>query len=367
MSRLPHSHLAVVLLGLGATGAALAQHTHGPTAGAPSRCAPEHAAMGHCSPAAAPPGQHEAQHEERDDDAACTPEHAELGHCSPAPAKPEEECAPAHAAMGHCKPAPTTPPDDCTPEHAAMGHCAPRAGLQQPREPIPPLTDADRAAAFPVLSHAGMEHGPAAYSRVKFNRFEAWDGKHARGQAWEGSGSVGGDIHRLWLRSSGQREAGRTTSANVELRYSRAVARWWDVVAGVRQDVRPASRTRAAFGVQGIAPYMWEVSAIAYIGDGGGVAAKLEAEYDLRFTNRLVLQPLLEIELHSQDDPARGVGSGLSKAEAGLRLRYEATRRFAPYIGVSHERTFGRTADFHAADGEASRDTRVVAGVRFWF
>src|SRR5690606_22327403 len=148
---------------------------------------------------------------------------------------------------------------------------------------------------------------------------------------WEASASTGGDIHRVWLRSGGSRSAGTTASANAELLLSRAVARWWDVVAGVRHDVRPgASRTRAAFGVQGIAPYMFEVSALAYVGDGGDVAVQLEAEYDMRLSNRLVLQPLLELELHSGDDPARLTGSGLSKAEAGLRLRYEVTRRFAP-------------------------------------
>ncbi|TWT22601.1 copper resistance protein B [Luteimonas marina] len=277
-------------------------------------------------------------------------------------------CTAEHAAMGHCTPEATPPDDGCPPGHAAMGHCTPARGEQAPREPIPPLTDEDRAAAFPVLSHAGMAHGPAIYGRVKLDRLEAWDGRHARGQSWEGSASIGGDIHRLWLRGSGHRESGRTGSSSAELRWSRAVARWWDVVAGVRHDFRPApSRTRAAVGVQGIAPYLFEVSAVAYVGDGGGVSAKLEAEYDMRLSNRLILQPLLEVELESKDDPRRGTGSGLSKAEAGLRLRYEVTRRFAPYVGVVHERSFGQTARFHEADGEASRDTRMVAGVRIWF
>ena len=277
-----------------------------------------------------------------------------MGHCrSPANASARQ----AHAAQG------------CTPEHAAMGHCTQGApGEQAPRDPIPALTDADRAASFPVLANDHTQHGAATYTRVTFNRFEAWDGEDASGQAWEGSVSTGGDIHRVWLRSSGSRSAGRTSSANAELRWSRAVARWWDVVAGVRHDFNPGpSRTRAAFGVQGIAPYMFEVSALAYVGDGGGVAAKLEAEYDMRFSNRLVLQPLLELELHSSDDPARLTGSGLSKAEAGLRLRYEVTRRFAPYLGIAHERSFGRTARYHEDAGEAARDTRLVAGVRFWF
>ncbi|MGY1408245.1 copper resistance protein B [Luteimonas sp. A611] len=301
--------------------------------------------------------------------------HPPQQHVRPQAAEAASTCSPEHAAMGHCRsPANTSAPQahaahGCTPEHAAMGHCTPGApGEQAPRDPIPALTDANRAAAFPMLSQDHMEHGPATYTRVTFNRFEAWDGDDASGQAWEGSASTGGDIHRVWLRSSGSRSAGRTSSANAELRWSRAVARWWDAVAGVRHDFDPGtSRTRAAFGVQGIAPYMFEVSALAYVGDGGGVAAKLEAEYDMRFSNRLVLQPLLELELHSSDDPARLTGSGLSKAEAGLRLRYELTRRFAPYLGIAHERSFGRTARYHEDAGEAARDTRLVAGVRFWF
>jgi len=317
-----------------------------------------------------------AGHAQHASSPACTPGHAAMGHCT-LPADrgetrkaPVTTCTSEHAAMGHCTPAATPPDDGCPPEHAAMGHCTPERGAQAPREPIPPITDEDRAAAFPVLSHAGMSHGPAVYGRVKLDRLEAWDGRHARGQSWEGSASIGGDVHRLWLRGSGHRESGRTGSSSAELRWSRAVARWWDIVAGVRHDFRPAApRTRAAVGVQGIAPYLFEVSAVAYVGDGdgGGMSAKLEAEYDLRLGNRLILQPLLEVELESKDDPRRGTGSGLSKAEAGLRLRYEVTRRFTPYVGVMHERSFGRTARFHEADGEAPRDTRMVAGVRIWF
>ncbi len=313
MGRRLRTSLLALLLGMGASGGALAQHGHG-----------AHSASGGCSPE--------------------------------------------HAAMGHCTPAAESAQDDCPPAHAAMGHCTPKPARQQPREPIPPVTDADRAAAFPVLAHDGMAHGAARYSRVNLHRLEAWDGDHASGQAWEGSASVGGDIHRLWLRSSGERSSGRTTSSRAELHWSRAVARWWDVVAGVRHDFNPGvSRTRAAFGVQGVAPYMFEVSALAYVGEGGGATVKLEAEYDMRFTNRLVLQPLVEVELNSKDDPERGIGSGLSKAEAGLRLRYEVTRRFAPYLGIAHERGFGRTARHHEDAGEPARDTRLVAGVRIWF
>ena len=388
-----HRYTAGLLLAIVPATAAFAQHE---AELAPTRaCTATHAAMGHCTMPPARPAEQAPP--------ACTPEHAAMGHCEPArsaaaprhehpsahgahaPAAQGNACSPEHAAMGHCTPAGSaaTPRHDhhsahgahapgaqgnaCSPEHAAMGHCA-SASPELPRELVPAVTPADRGAAFPVLAHGDHAHGPAHYAMVKFDRFEAWDGRDTRGQAWEGSASVGGDIHRLWLRSSGERSAGTTTRSSAELRVSRAVASWWDLVAGVRHDFRPAaSRTRAVIGVQGIAPYQFEVSALAYFGDGGGLTAKLEAEYDMRFSNRLVLQPLLELELQARDDPARGTGSGLSKAEAGLRLRYEFSRRFAPYVGLVHERSFGATARHQQASGHAPRDTRVVAGVRFWF
>src|SRR5690606_33044017 len=123
----------------------------------------------------------------------------------------------------------------------------------------------------------------------------------------------------------------------------------------------------AAFGVQGLAPYKFDVSATAYIGQSGQTALKLEAEYELLLTNRLILQPQIEISAFGQGDPARGMGAGLSSVEAGVRLRYEINRQFAPYVGVVHQRLFGNTANLHHAQGERTRDTRLVAGVRIWF
>ena len=247
------------------------------------------------------------------------------------------------------------------------GHATPPAADGLPREPVPVPTDADRAAAFPLL-HEGHAHGAPLNSLVRFNRFEAWDADPGTGQAWEGSAWFGGDVQRLWLRSEGEREHGHTTAADIEVLYGRGISAWWDVVAGIRHDFAPGpSQSWAALGMQGMAPYKFEVSATAYLGERGHSAFVAEAEYELLLTNRLVLQPVLEIELHGQDDPARGIGSGLSSAEAGLRLRYEVTRRFAPYVGLVHERSFGNTADYRRAEDEATRETRWVAGVRWWF
>lgn len=308
----------------------------------------------------------------------CTAEHAAMGHCTPgqvpapaAAAQPADTatCTPAHAAMGHCTPTPPAARPACPPEHAAMGHCRSATDdTQAPREPIPPLTDDDRAAAFPDLHHNGMDHGPQLYALVRLDRLEAWDADPGTGQAWEGSASWGGDVHRALLRSEGERLGGRTSGSEVELLYSRGISPWWDLVAGVQHVTGDApARSRAAIGLQGLAPQLFEVSATAYLGGRERVSATLEAEYELLLTNRLVLQPVLELELHGRDDPQRGLGRGLAKAEAGLRLRYEVHRRFAPYVGVAHERLFGGTADAHRAHGEPARETRIVAGIRTWF
>ena len=251
-------------------------------------------------------------------------------------------------------------------DHSDMGH-SPSPAPSQPIEPIPPVTDADRAEAFPKLTHH-MEHPSEFNTYVLFNRLEATDGDHGRGQAWEAQAWFGGDINRVWLRSEGERADGEFESADLEVLYGRSVTPWWDVVAGVRHDFEPGpSRTWAALGVQGLAPYMFEVSATGYVGESGHTAANIEVEYEVLFTNRLILQPLVELEFHGKDDPARGIGSGLSKVEAGLRLRYEVRREFAPYVGIVRERVFGRTADFHRAEGEPVDDTLFVAGVRVWF
>lgn len=276
-------------------------------------------------------------------------DHAHMGHAMP------KAGATGHAGMNHG-----------AMDHGSMDHGA-TGKSGQLVTPIPVVTDADRAAAFPQLK-LHMEHASEVSSMLLFNRLEGWDADRGSGLAWEAQAWIGTDLDRLWLRSEGERSDGHTEAADLEVLYGRSVSAWWDVVGGIRHDVKPGdSQTWAAFGVQGLAPYKFEVQATAYLGKSGQTAANIEAEYELLLTNRLILQPLVEANFHGKDDPQRGIGSGLSTTEAGLRLRYEFTRRFASYIGVVHERAFGKTADLRVAEGEATRDTRVVAGIRIWF
>ncbi|MBV6424182.1 MAG: Copper resistance protein B [Steroidobacteraceae bacterium] len=241
-------------------------------------------------------------------------------------------------------------------DHGTMDHAVVTPPRGELRTPIPPLTDADRAAAFPALTHA-MTHATEVHSYLLVDRLEVFDADPGTALAWEAGGWLGSDLDRLWLRTEGAHRDGHTEAADVELLYGRSVTPWWDVVAGLRQDLAPGdAQTWAAVGLQGLAPYKFEIQATAYIGESGRTAARLEIEYELLLTNRLILQPLVEVTLYGKDDPARGIESGVSTAEAGLRLRYEIRRRIAPYLGVSYEREFRGDDD----------EVRAVVGLRGW-
>jgi copper resistance protein B len=250
--------------------------------------------------------------------------------------------------------APATPPDP----HAH--HAVPAAT----HAPVPALTDADRAAAFPdVHGHAAHDREPHGF--WLFDKLEAREGGAA---GWETEAWVGGDVHRLWVRTEGELHDGELDHASVELLAGRGVSAWWDVVAGVRHDLGDApSQSFLAVGVQGLAPYKIELEATAYLGSGGQSALRVEAGYETLLTNRWIVQWDLEAEAFGRGDARRGHGAGLATLAAGARLRYAITPRIAPYVGIEVERAFGATADFHRDRGDSATDRRLVAGIRFWF
>jgi copper resistance protein B len=185
---------------------------------------------------------------------------------------------------------------------------------------------------------------------------------------WDASAWLGYSFNRLAIRTEGERDAGATERAELQLLWSHAFARWWDVVAGARADFEPgSSRSWAAFGVEGLAPYRFDLEATAFVADGGDTAARFEGTYDLAVTPRLILQPQLELNWYGQTDRERRIGRGWSSVEAGLRLRYEVRREVAPYVGLVRERLVGRTADLARAAGRDADDTSLVAGVRLRF
>ena len=252
---------------------------------------------------------------------------------------------------------------------AAMLGVASIAAAQspEPKEPIPPVTEADRAAAFPPGLEGHEVHDRKINYLALFDRIE-WRGGRSGGANIENTTWIGGDIDRLWLRVETETDDGGVESAAVDALWGHSISRWWDVVAGVRQDFRPGDpQTLMAAGIQGLAPYWFEVQATAYVGAGGRTQARFEAEYDLLLTNRLILQPLVELAITGKSDPERRIAAGLSSIEAGLRVRYEIRREFAPYVGVTWDRKLFRTADLARVDGEKAGRARLTVGVRTWF
>ncbi|MCS6627887.1 copper resistance protein B [Roseibacterium beibuensis] len=214
------------------------------------------------------------------------------------------------------------------------------------------------------------ENGDVRATAIIIDRLEAGFGDEAETWLWDVQGWSGGDINRFWWKSEGEGDFnGGLEETELQALYSRAVTPFWDVQAGVRQDFRPDGEdtTHLLLGVQGLAPYWWEIDAAAFLSAEGDLTARVEAEYDQRITQRLILQPRLEIDLSASDIPELEIGSGLTSVEAGVRLRYEFHKEFAPYVGVEWSRSFGDTADYIVARGGEIDDARLVVGLKAWF
>ena len=244
-----------------------------------------------------------------------------------------------------------------------------------PRSPPPPPAldhAADRyfdpSAMAAARAELRKEHGGSTVSMVMANLAEYQSRSGGGGYRWDGQAWIGGDINRFVVKSegSGSRRGG-VEEAEVQGLYSRAIDPYFDLQAGVREDFAPHGRTYVTLGVQGLAPYWFDVSGAVFLSTKGEVLARFESTYDLRLTQRWILQPRAELNFAAQNTAETRTGSGLSNAELGLRLRYEIKREFAPYVGVSWDRKVGKTADYARARGEDVGGVTFVAGIRAWF
>lgn len=178
----------------------------------------------------------------------------------------------------------------------------------------------------------------------------------------------GRDLQKIWLKADLERVGGHTEEAGLQALYSHAIAPYWDLQVGVRKDFRPdPKRSWAVLGLQGLAPYFFEVDAALFVGESGRTGLRVSAEYELLFTQQLILSPELEFDAYGQNDADHGTGSGLSDVQAGLRLRYEMRREFAPYVGLNWNRKYGNAADYARQEREPVHDSQFVIGIRAWF
>lgn len=205
---------------------------------------------------------------------------------------------------------------------------------------------------------------------LAIDRLEYGDGDEGASRLFEVQGWYGGDYHKLWIESEGEGPTGESLElAELQVLYDRTVSPFWSLRAGARHDIHPGGEdvTYATLGFQGLAPQWFEAEVNAFVSEDGDLSLRGEAEYDLLLTQRLILQPRLELNVSADDVPELGVGSGISSTEAGIRLRYEIRREIAPYIGVRWERLYGDTRDLARQDDEPASSTWFVVGIKAWF
>ena len=251
-------------------------------------------------------------------------------------------------------------------------------GMDIPTGPPPPRAfegpqhaaemyfDPDRLAAaraYNRIAHGGMTTGMVLAERLEARISDGHDA-----YLWDLSGWYGTATDKIVFKSEGEGEfGGEVEDAEMQVLWGHAIGPFVDLQAGMRVDVEPDTTAHLAVGAAGLAPYMIHFDAAAFLSDEGDLTARIEAEHDMKFTQRLILQPRVEAELSAQDIPERGVGAGLSRIEVGARLRYEIAREFAPYIGVEYEAATGQTADYIRAAGDDPDGVSILLGLRFWF
>lgn len=267
----------------------------------------------------------------------------------------------------------------------------PHAGHQMPAEPAadpspgptmelrapeeagsgpPRAADAIWGAEAMAPSRAALkrEHGNMATTWLQVDRLEYQARQGHDGLLWDVQGYYGSPTSKLWLKGEGEAALGKDVEeAEIQALWSKAIAPFWDLQLGARQDLAGQTDTHAVIGIQGLAPYFFEIDAALFLSQRGDLTARIEAELDQRITQSLILQPRVEVSLAAQDNPARKQGAGIDKIEAGLRLRYEIVPEFAPYIGIEQAWKLGDSARFARLAGEDPHVTSVVMGVRFWF
>ncbi|BBN60085.1 copper resistance protein B [Hydrogenovibrio marinus] len=216
----------------------------------------------------------------------------------------------------------------------------------------------------PTLACASGEYDPVIPS-LWIDQLEA-STQQQTPMSWDAQAWIGTNWNKVYLNTEGQSTSGTTESEN-QLLYSRPISRLWDIQAGAGYDQnQSASQGWGVIGVQGLAPYFFEVRA-ALMANDHNVGARFDASYDALITQRLILVPSIKLNAYTNNDEKIGQGSGISSSEVGLRLRYEIRRKFAPYIGVKWNEAYGKTADYIKAENGKASELSAVAGLRIWF
>lgn len=246
----------------------------------------------------------------------------------------------------------------------------PGKGSKNHAPPIGSLPSSDGSAPRPYAAYGVTLRMPNDPWITKFqlDSLEYVHGREGAAQAWDLRAWTGHNLNRLWLRTEGTRSNGHLEDGDAELLWGHAIGPWWDLMLGARHDLGPGpTRNWLAVGLQGIAPYKFDDQATLYLGPGGRSALRLRISQEWLFTQRLILEPEFELNAYNRSDPLRGHGAGVTDTALTFRLRYEFTRKFAPYVGFAWVRQWGSTAQMAQREGRPVLDRKVLLGLRIWF
>lgn len=238
---------------------------------------------------------------------------------------------------------------------------------------LPPPTQAEIDAAFPSIH--GMEmhgHMGTFHNYIILDQLEWGQVDNKNLYAWDAGGWSGYDTKRFWWRTEGSKVDSKLAAAEFTGLYGKAISRWWEFVIGARHAFSPSDaaysgQTFFALGFQGLAPQWFETEVTMFVGPHWQTLIRAEFEYEILFSQKLIVSPSVEIQYASLNDYQRHIGNGITGSEVGIRLRYEFTREFAPYIGINWEKHYGKTAAMLEADGEDIEEAVLLAGVRWWY
>jgi copper resistance protein B len=192
--------------------------------------------------------------------------------------------------------------------------------------------------------------------------------------AWDAQGWVGNDDRKFWWKTEGAAIFDGPDDGDAEFQalYAKPISPFWYLQAGLRYENAWApgdSKDRASLvlGLQGLAPYKFELEPVLFLTEDGDLLARFTASYDLYITQRLALQPRSEINFSASDVTDYGLGEGINDLSLELRLRYEIRREFAPYVGLNYLTLVGETADIGRRAGSSVDNFQVVFGIRIAF
>jgi copper resistance protein B len=213
---------------------------------------------------------------------------------------------------------------------------------------------------------------PDIFTYVAFDELEWLATGDESAIEYDGDLWIGGDVHRIWFKAAGEQSAEASDGyVDVQALYSRAISSFWNVQVGPRLEALygdgSATRAHLGAGVQGLAPYWFEVEAFAFLSQDGDLSARAEVSYDLLLSQRMMLESEVETAVSASAAEEWGLDSGFNEIELGARMRYEIVREVAPYVGWSWTRLLSGTAALARAAGRNVGHGALVLGVHFWW